>query len=322
VGITKFKLKVETPTNVGSGAMEPRYLIRKSKDGKFLKIFDANTVIDYLVQNKMTKSIEYLKSGERTIEFPDNLKHRKLSIYNPSNFRETMLNTFIRNSQGPYIPGSTIKGALKLAFLFHDASESLINQLLQINYGRNKNKELFDRTKVLVTHSKAVKELKNFEKRFIELFQFIKISDVQFSEDDLCAVQVTRGSPMTFECLKPGAEGTVRIIFDELIDQLEFNFDHREFLNRVFDFYKKVKEFENKQKFLNIKKGNLKIGRTGVHSKTLFLKVIQLPGSLSERYLRLFPRPRKSVRTRDDPLKTFYRVGNMPLGWVTLEELV
>ncbi len=138
----KMKLEVLTPLHIGgadykSNITKKEYLFEKQNDEKWiLRIIDGQKFIDYLVKNNLfddyiflinknvnenidehkrnvslEKILEELRIPIRDLE---NYFQKKDYIINSKNFSaENDIKLMLRNIQGkPYIPGSSIKGAL------------------------------------------------------------------------------------------------------------------------------------------------------------------------------------------------------------------
>lgn len=133
-------LTTRTPLFVGSGE---KYTVEKNEDKKCINkqyIYKKNKVIflnedrfiralvekklvdayEEFIQNKDMNLLDFLKCHEFTDKngwVSKNLISRKIST--ESDFREGNINTFQRNANGAYVPGSSVKGALRTVWLMN-----------------------------------------------------------------------------------------------------------------------------------------------------------------------------------------------------------
>lgn len=137
-------LTTRTPLFVGSGE---KYTVEKNDDKKCINkqyIYKKNKVIflneerfihalvekklvdeyEEFIQNKDMNLLDFLKRHGFTDKngwVSENLISRKIST--ESDFREGNINTFQRNANGAYVPGSSVKGALRTVWLMNRVLE-------------------------------------------------------------------------------------------------------------------------------------------------------------------------------------------------------
>lgn len=127
----KMKLKVLSPTFIGSGEEYDRcdYIY----DGTYIHIIEQNKWIDYLIEkNLLDEFVDSLEKRGKNIEIDKwikskgkNLKevinrccNKRFKVSTMTNFKSNTIHSFIKNIEGkPYIPGSSIKGAIVSAIV-------------------------------------------------------------------------------------------------------------------------------------------------------------------------------------------------------------
>ena len=163
--IVKYKMKLEvlTPLHIGgaeykSNITKKEYLFEKQNDEKWiLRMIDGQKFIDYLVKNNLfddyifliNKNVnENIDEHKRNISLEKILEELRIPIRDLKNYfqkknyiinskhfsAENDIKLMLRNIQGkPYIPGSSIKGAL-ISFLLVDY---IINHRNEFNNIKN-----------------------------------------------------------------------------------------------------------------------------------------------------------------------------------------
>ena len=190
----KMKLEVLTPLHISgadykSNITKKEYLLEKENDENWiLRIIDTQKFIDYLVRNNLFDDYIFLinknvnkniDEHKRNISLEKILEELKIPIIdlkhyfqkknyniNSKNFSETKndikndIKLMLRNIQGkPYIPGSSIKGAL-------------VNFLL-VDYIIKNREEFFKEKRIILSeckkanNDKSIKSLKNEIKKIV-----------------------------------------------------------------------------------------------------------------------------------------------------------
>lgn len=122
----KMKLKILSPTFIGSGEEYDRcdYIY----DGQYINIIEQNKWIEYLIKEDLLDEFtDKLGKSGKNLEIDKWLKSKnkdlkkvikrccikKFKISNMTDFKSNTIHSFVKNIEGkPYIPGSSIKGAI------------------------------------------------------------------------------------------------------------------------------------------------------------------------------------------------------------------
>lgn len=133
----KMKLKILSPTFIGSGEEYDRcdYIY----DGQYINIIEQNKWIEYLIEEDLLDEFtDKLGKNGKNIEIDKWLRSKnkdlkkvikrccikKFKISNMTDFKSNTIHSFVKNIEGkPYIPGSSIKGAIVSAFIGYHARE-------------------------------------------------------------------------------------------------------------------------------------------------------------------------------------------------------
>ncbi|MHA1284855.1 MAG: type III-A CRISPR-associated RAMP protein Csm5 [Promethearchaeota archaeon] len=159
---------------------------------------------DYIIKDR---SFEYIFKKDYFLEMKKKKRDNQL-IHFPS------IKKFIRTSGKPYIPGSTLKGAIRTLFALNYISENKLYFLSEIkNYIQNELKKLKDFRNKYRFNSKTA--FKNFNKKIFnddpkkDLLKVLQISDSKTVDEDFLkiirvyTVGTTRRLPIFIECIPP-----------------------------------------------------------------------------------------------------------------------
>ena len=133
----KMKLKILSPTFIGSGEEYDRcdYIY----DGQYINIIEQNKWIEYQIEESLLDEFtDKLNRNGKNLEIDKWLRSKnkdlkkvikrccvkKFKIANMTDFKSNTIHSFVKNIEGkPYIPGSSIKGAIVSAFIGYYARE-------------------------------------------------------------------------------------------------------------------------------------------------------------------------------------------------------
>lgn len=133
----KMKIKILSPTFIGSGEEYDRcdYIY----DGQYINIIEQNKWIEYLIEeNLLDEFTDKLSENGKNLEIDKWLRlknkdlkkvikiccDKKFKIANMTDFKSNTIHSFVKNIEGkPYIPGSSIKGAIISALVGYYAGQ-------------------------------------------------------------------------------------------------------------------------------------------------------------------------------------------------------
>lgn len=254
-------LEVQSPLFIGSGEKitKKEYLLDTHKNTAVM--FDLQKLADYLLKKNLMKQYQnyLLDDREKNIYYffrNNNIRpqeYAQFTDYSINTAGESLnmdqplhdLNLFVKDAQGnPYIPGSSLKGALRTAMLvyliYYDEDEDKKRKAERMQQWRRgldncptkKDKEKYLRNAKGFQFAEAdwlheldvnVEDKKNMVN---SIMRGISVSDSNpLSTDDLMLVQKidvsVKGKPQTIpllrECLRPGANCKFTITFDNVL---------------------------------------------------------------------------------------------------------
>lgn len=302
----KVHLKTIGPVFIGSGqeiGKREWILDRRSRTGY---IIDELKLFNYLNKKNLLESYEkYMLKDNRDLYrwasdnglFPDNMKtviKYTLDCNDVSNVNTMKsIKTFIKDAYGkPYIPGSSVKGALRNVILEkfiatqHNKliEKKIIDSAMGVNF-KNSKTYLKGESNQLITHYLHILERNNEKKgdAVNDIMSGLRISDskpLEFSDLTLCQkvdVNVAgneRDMPIFRECIKPGTD----IVFDLTIDTMILNISIQDIEDAIvlaLDNYNN--EFLSKFESEELYQGNVIYigGGAGYHTKTATSVVLE-----------------------------------------------
>lgn len=185
----------------------------------------------------------------------------QFNVPNANEVKDAQIMSFTKDAYNlPYVPGSSLKGALRNAILnaellrsenMEDIADSVEDS---VNYFKGKNKYLAGESSKLDTRlfhtlgrvDEKGKEIKA-SNAVNSVFQGLRISDSKplpvaalglYRKIDTLPSQITNKLPILRECIKPG----VRISFTAEIDPDIFPYSHQEIISCVNDMFKNEQE--------------------------------------------------------------------------------
>jgi len=257
-----FILKTLSPVFIGSGKEITKKEYIYVPNGHRVIMPDFNKFSEYLVSENLIEDYTnfMIGSGKDLYEW---MRRRNIGLSQFDKFKAYELNAgdaiipgltlsnvqlFIKNSQGnPYIPGSSLKGALRtavLARMIDDSKNEWIRYFNRLEEELMKIKKVGKKDPI----SKITEEIENrllhtlnFDERKLKnavnsVFKAIQVSDsLPLDSKDLilCAkIDVSRegktkqNKAVCRECIKPGVEITFRITLDtQLLMKSNINMD-------------------------------------------------------------------------------------------------
>lgn len=271
----RLLLKVLSPTHIGGNSennlKKYQYIYNPGKNQVIT--IDEHQLMIFLHQRKLMASYEKFvefNSSKRNPEALNNwFKKEKLTgtdvksvagaVLDTKNLNtEKMndINRFIKDIyQNPYIPGSSLKGAIRTALIsqfilnhteLFKAQRSQINKLLtsgeKANYKKRELKKISDR---MESDLFAIDKKNN-----IKSMAGLSVSDSEaFAKKDLCLVKkedYTFGNdsphylPIYRECLKPGSQTKVSLTFDRYKSVPKFGLEEPVDILEVLDTFKQL----------------------------------------------------------------------------------
>ena len=261
-----IKLKAVTPVFIGSGQelKKTEYILDRAEGKAY--ILDVEKFFRYLLQKNLQESYEdfILDPGKKSLkdwmtEHRTQIKRQDIKRFcaysldiGNLDMRRSGIKTFLKDGYGQaYIPGSSLKGALRTVLLYNKIQNGELENNVKEAISRNVfSKEKFSRRRFLKSAAENVEELLE-ETKTIGDEQVIKkmmsglsISDshsIESSNLVLCEKEdygisgKKAGSriPILRECLKPGTE----IIFEFSLNSEKFPFTMEETTKMICDFF-------------------------------------------------------------------------------------
>lgn len=245
IEIYNLVLTVKTPVHISSGDLLRKNEYLLDRKNKKLHFIDYDKLFDLLIKRKKMESYEeMILSGNYDIEGLlreifrlkelERIPYEKISKYSIDltslNFNQKRdVHQFIRNMGQPYIPGSSIKGALRTALIssiIRDNHSSKLLNDIKNEFQRFGQEHKYNNNTYKI--NEELKKIDNFNPKLNQLFKGIKISDSELlKDDDLTIVDKrdinTRGNlpkgaiPLFREALKPGTQIKAKLSIDRSI---------------------------------------------------------------------------------------------------------
>lgn len=184
--MSTVKIDTLSTIHVGSGQFlqnNTDFVVRKEKDDSFIYVVDPEKVLSLIGPNHVSNWVSSIERGESTQKLVQTYcpqatpaMYARRSILNYAHCRpnDTLKET-IHNGMGlPYIPGSSIKGAIRTAVI-SSASARLPN-LEKMAVRENKVNG-----KVTVNAQQVEKAIAGSEPQY-DIFRFLRVGDAYFSK--------------------------------------------------------------------------------------------------------------------------------------------
>ena len=246
----KVKLRVITPLFVGSGKVINRSQYINFRDKRVVRMINAQKLVGFLSEHRVLNEYEkyifsstksnsidlynFLKTLKNKGKIP-NIPLKDLCDYTINTFdldekkkRLNDIHLFVKNIyQQPYIPGSSLKGALRTALInamilsnakykqglwkivdqkcAEDVFKKIEANLLEIKSEESTKKTASDSDKIELLRGFSISDSEPMEPENLGLYQKI---DYNIKKNTAATLPVFR------ECLKPGTETTFTISLD------------------------------------------------------------------------------------------------------------
>jgi len=343
-----MKLEILTPVHVGSGDkyLATDFVIKRDRvvfvdSMKFFEEVEKKGLDPLDVANE-------LGEGKRIDDFvdPAKIKIREVPFYGRTSRNEILAH--IKSQGKPYIPGSSIKGAIRTAILWKEVNEH--GELLDwtINHIKEKlrrsRKRYLDRRELTrlddELEEKVFRRGRLIEKRGDpknDLLRALRVYDSGFI-DGYSIYQIKFLGMGNFsvlaECLDSGEVSEFETNIDEFtLEYLNQKLDYDYIMSAAREFAEKVVEVElkrnyppeAKREFENVLKARgiiLRLGwGTGWYSSTIGTLLETHPEFEDiRRKLGLGRNPRTKRFSRNFPATRRVTFDNKPLGWISIHE--
>ncbi len=342
-----MKLEILTPVHIGSGNkyLALDYVIKGNKVVFIdpMKFFER---IEKMGLNPVEVA-RGIGQGERSIEDYvselSDIKTREIPFNGRNKRREILMH--IKSNERLYIPGSSIKGAIRTAILWKVARDNrdtlnwVINYIKELVGKKSLSKrdliKLDDRLEERVFRKSCLVEKKDDPKN--DLLRALRVSDSTFL-DSYSVYEVKflgmRNFSVLAECINPEQSAEVETNIDEFtLHYLKTRLDFDYLLSATREFAEEIVGVETernypekaKKEFRNVLKAKgvvLRIGwGTGWYSSTIGALLKTHPEFESVRKkLGLGRNPRIRRFSRNFPLIRRITFDNKPLGWIAVHE--
>ncbi|ACX73082.1 CRISPR-associated RAMP protein, Csm5 family [Methanocaldococcus vulcanius M7] len=359
-----MKLEILTPTHIGSGEklLPTDYYPIKDMHGNITKIIviDIDKLFNTLISmgvnvNEVVEILRESKSYPLTKIFekyhlkPKDFEKYPLDIVGGYGKYSMQINTFIKTCGMPYIPGSSIKGAIRTALMYYIVKDNkkllsdIINELNKIVTQKNAknfvkraddkldkkifgNDPKFDVLKSLIIRDSekiSLKKLKVYKVEilgndapiptYIEGLENIKINfEMQINDAILKNVNFNGMlKNIDFELIKNAIREFSKAVINAEINEI---YKYGKYKENMLKFYKNLEDkIEDGELFIRIGWGS------GWYSTTIGVLLKTHPKFEELRKKLGLGKNPKTKKVVNDYPKTRRIVNNKPLGWVKLE---
>lgn len=200
--MSKIKIETLSPVHIGSGNLlqnNTDFVVDGTGDDSYIHIVDERKILELIgsehidhwllsIENKdSTKALVKRFSPSSSV---DNYSLQSITNYAGNIKQDEMLKEVIHSGLGlPYIPGSSIKGAIRTVVLA-SLAEKITDRENKILV-RNKNGEVQvdNRGNKSVSAKKIEKELFGNDP-YSDIFRFLRVGDAYFEKDSLIATRM------------------------------------------------------------------------------------------------------------------------------------
>ncbi len=350
-----FRLKTLTPIHIGNGKKLSNnfdYLIKVNSKGTEINVVSFDGYISNIVESedeisKLESYIETLEKGNSIFDLIrkptyEEIKYSVVLNAKTSKVREiaehikTVLNE--KGEYGAYIPGSTVKGFIRLAIFYKILKENA--NLVNCDEGIKSTEEkilsakLQNQTLKLMTYFKVADSepisTKNLEVRNIIITNY-KVSEFAEVIKKDTEIKISIKDKEFQEKLGKLDE------FQEKLGKLDLKSEYLETIknwkNACYEFSKSIieyeKEFFKKKGLVELQKFYEYLEKENRPESPL-LRIGKYKGKISQTLVLLYKKDEKRYgclfedkKRKNDPLPKTRRITEdyLPLGWVKLEEL-
>lgn len=234
--MNKVKIKTLSTVHIGSGEFlhyNTDYVVDSQGDDSIIYVIDPNKMLGLIGQEHVSNWVSAIERGDDTKELvktycsnatPDQYALRSITNFADINHGDT-LKEAIHDGQGiPYIPGSSIKGAIRTAVLA-SASTRLthIEQLVVTNN---------ERTGKTNIGAQRVEKTLFGNDPYSDIFRFLKVGDAYFPKGCEVSSRVINLNIRTSDNLLDSSKPQlVESIGMDVVSQFQMNLD-----TRTYDF--------------------------------------------------------------------------------------
>jgi len=252
--MSKALLETLTPVHIGSGKSY-KHKIEFFSEGKYIYIIDPEKIFQKIGIEGIN---EWVKAIDKNVPVKDFLSNRKL-FFKPEEIalrkcklfneikRDKELHEQIYNPLlGPYIPGSSIKGAIKTAILSYISNNEQIINKINLKHIKTINEK-----NQIEWNDKKTDEILFGEDANHKSTRFIKIGDAHFGNietivyfaqalnADVKSWKLNGKISNLYEAIPEGAKTLFEFKFDNLLFKRNFEKENEKWIEPQFEFLPK-----------------------------------------------------------------------------------
>lgn len=248
-------IKIETllPVHIGSGELlqnNTDFVVETNGEESCIHIVDAEKIFQLIGEQNIGKWLASIEKKESTADLVKRLSpkstykdysKRSMDCFAKNVWPDTTLKEVIHNGMGlPYIPGSSIKGAIRTAVLSSLASGIPVNELqeaIELKDKKTSNAK-FDKFGNKMLSARALEETLFGKDPNHDLFRFIRVGDAHFDKNSLIATRMVNlnirknrdnlmdgKNPQLIEAISAGQESSFQLnIAKDYYDRIKGNF--------------------------------------------------------------------------------------------------
>jgi len=234
--VENFRLQLLGPVHIGDGRKVTGYEYLYDERARSIGVLDMGRFLDYIVERRLSDSFERYMSApagkklsewlrENAVSPADQSRLVRYTLSTTGGFRPNDLHFFVKDAEGlPYVPGSSVKGAIRTALAHAWLSAGRVDapdQFVQFDHPKTAAKDL-----EIELFNRLPRNTQNRRDMVNDVLGGIRVSDspplpldaLIFSKKlDRALDGSHRPMPLLRECLRSGTEIPVRIVFDQSI---------------------------------------------------------------------------------------------------------
>lgn len=221
--MSNIKIETVTPVHIGSGNMlqnNINFIVTKDENDSYIHIIDERKILDLIGEEHLDNWLLSIEKKEPTLDLIkrfassskiEDFSRQRITCWASNVKPSDSLKEIMHNGIGlPYIPGSSIKGAIRTAIMA-TLVEKVENKESKIKFG-NKVKACNIEQELFGTDPNS------------DIFRFIRIGDTHFERDSVIALRMLNlsikknnddlwdsGKPQIIEAIGAGEESYTRI---------------------------------------------------------------------------------------------------------------
>lgn len=259
--MSNIQLTTLTPVHVGSGEFlqfNADFIEEKDGEDSYLYVVEPSKILELIGTENLDRWISIIDNNGNFKEFlqkfpnaknPENYASRKVLNYASNIEKKQTLREMIHNGFGfPYIPGSSLKGAIRTAVLA-SLTRNVANKEEKIRSKERNGKTTF-------TDSKIQKELFGNDAKN-DLFRFVEVGDAYFEKGTEAAYRM-------IHLKKSGKDAQLEDKMAQIVEAVE--------LNKTASFRLKI----------NLEKYRFSKEKWPLESRSTNIKLIDSPKDLPE----------------------------------------